>query len=94
MVTSQLPQIGVAIGKLDLLKVLLIKPLMSWGIYGSNKMPYKRQLEIKRNMLEVEQVVLREALLANTELDSLRLNDAIIEVKREILVLKVEGKII
>jgi hypothetical protein len=45
-------------------------------------------------MLEVEQVVLREALLANTELDSLRLNDAIIEVKREILVLKVEEKII
>ncbi len=42
----------------------------------------------------MEQVVLREALLANTELDSLRLNDAIIEVKREILVLKVEEKII
>ncbi len=38
--------------------------------------------------------MLREALLANIELDSLRLNDAIIEVKQECLVLEVEEKII
>jgi hypothetical protein len=42
----------------------------------------------------MERVLLRKALLANIELDSLRLNDAIIEVKREILVLEVEEKII
>jgi hypothetical protein len=43
----------------------------------------QRQLEIKRNMLEkkMEQAMLGDALLVDTELDSLRLNDAIAKVK-------------
>jgi len=47
-------------------------------------------------MLEekMEQVVLGGALLADIELDSLRLDDAIIEVKQEILVLEDEEKTI
>ncbi len=47
----------------------------------------QRQLEIKRNMLEekMERTVLGVALLANIELDSLRLNGAIVRVKQEIL---------
>ncbi len=56
----------------------------------------QRQLEIKKNMLEekMEQVVLGGALLADIELDSLRLDDAIVEVKQEILVLEDEEKTI
>jgi hypothetical protein len=56
----------------------------------------QRQLEVKRSMLEekMEWVVLGEALLANIELDSLRVDDAIAQVKWEILVLKVEEKVI
>jgi hypothetical protein len=56
----------------------------------------QRQLEIKKNLLEekMEQVVLGGALLADIELDSLRLDDAIIEVKQEILVLEDEEKAI
>jgi hypothetical protein len=56
----------------------------------------QKQLEVKRSMLEekMEWVVLGETLLANIELDSLRLNDAITQVKWEILVLKVEEKVI
>ncbi len=47
-------------------------------------------------MLEekMEQVVLGGALLADIELDSLRLDDAIVEVKQEILVLEDEEKAI
>ncbi len=47
-------------------------------------------------MLEakMEQVVLGGALLADIELDSLRQDDAIVEVKQEILVLEDEEKAI
>jgi hypothetical protein len=56
----------------------------------------QRQLEIKKNMLEekMEQVVLGGALLADVELDSLRLDDAIVEVKQKNLVLEDEEKAI
>ncbi len=72
------------------------KTLSELGSLRIEQSALQRQLEIKKSMLEekMEWVVLREALLANIELDSLRLNDAIIEVKQECLVLEVEEKII
>jgi hypothetical protein len=62
---------------------LASKTLSELGFCGLNKMPYRGNLKLKKNKLEekMEQIVLGEALLANIELDSLKLNDAIVEVK-------------
>ncbi len=56
----------------------------------------QRQLEIKRSMFEekMERIMLGDALLANFELNSLRLDDAITKVKQKKLVLEEEERII
>ncbi len=72
-------------GKLEA-KGLVSKTLSELGSLWIEQSTFRRQFEIKRSMLEekMEQAVLGDALLVDTELDSLRLDDAIIEVKQEV----------
>ncbi len=85
----------IAKGKLEV-EGFVNKTFNELGSLQIEQSALQKQLEVKRSMLEekMEWVVLGETLLANIELDSLRLNDAITQVKWEILVLKVEEKVI
>jgi hypothetical protein len=82
-------------GKLEV-EGLVNKTFSESGFLQIEQSALQKQLEVKRSMLEekMEWVVLGEALLVDIEVDSLRLDNGIIEVKWEILVLEVEEKII
>ncbi len=82
-------------GKLEV-EGLVNKTLSKLGSLRIEQSALWKQLEIKRSMLEekMEWVMLAETLLANIELNSLKLDDAITKVKWEFFVLEVEEKII